>query len=49
MNSIISNGPVVAQLDMYADFLFYTGGIYKHEFGDFIGKLPLMHSVDAIF
>jgi cathepsin B len=37
MNEIKKNGPVVAEFEFYQDFLFYTGGIYKHLNGTLLG------------
>ncbi|KAI6190995.1 Cathepsin B-like isoform X1 [Aphelenchoides bicaudatus] len=37
MDALLSRGPVVAKIEMYADFLFYNSGVYSHEFGDYIG------------
>lgn len=37
MNEIMTNGPVVAQLDLYDDFVYYDEGVYKHEIGAHLG------------
>jgi cathepsin B len=37
MNELMENGPLVAEFEMYEDFLSYSSGIYKHENGKFIG------------
>jgi len=34
---IMTNGPVVFTYDVYADFLNYVSGVYKHTTGDFLG------------
>jgi C1A family cysteine protease len=33
----LQNGPVVTTLSVYADFMTYAGGVYKHAAGDFLG------------
>ena len=34
---IANNGPVVAGLNVYEDFFYYTGGIYRNSYGGFMG------------
>jgi len=34
---IMTNGPVEAAFDVYADFESYTGGVYQHVTGDYLG------------
>ncbi|CAL6000961.1 Cathepsin_B [Hexamita inflata] len=42
MNAI-NNGTIQAQMDIHSDFFYYTGGIYKHVFGDvFEGQLMVI-------
>jgi hypothetical protein len=33
MNEIMINGPVVAEFQLFDDFLTYKGGIYQHKQG----------------
>jgi hypothetical protein len=37
MQEILINGPVIAQFELYSDFLNYSGGIYQHETGKLLG------------
>ena len=34
VKAALANGPVVTTLTVYGDFLFYSGGVYKHVTGD---------------
>ncbi len=34
---VANYGPVVAGLDIYEDFFYYTGGVYRNSYGAFIG------------
>jgi hypothetical protein len=34
MNEIMTHGPVIAQFDLYDDFVYYDSGVYKHESGE---------------
>jgi len=36
-NEIMTNGPVEASLDVYADFLTYKSGVYTHVSGGYLG------------
>jgi cathepsin B len=36
-SEIMMNGPVEAAFSVYADFEAYTGGVYQHLTGDFLG------------
>lgn len=36
-NAIYKYGPVIAQLNIYEDFIYYRGGIYEHETGRYLG------------
>ena len=38
MQEIMKNGPVVATFDVYADFLSYKSGVYKHNHGESAGR-----------
>jgi len=35
--AVINNGPVVAYIDLYKDFLYYISGVYEHSWGHCIG------------
>jgi peptide/nickel transport system substrate-binding protein len=35
--SLVENGPILAGMDVYQDFLRYKGGVYKHAWGDLGG------------
>jgi C1A family cysteine protease len=37
-------GPVVTAFDVYTDFFYYTGGVYRHTWGDYEGG----HSVSIV-
>jgi len=37
MAEIMTNGPVEAGFDVYADFLTYTSGVYQHKTGSYVG------------
>ena len=37
MQEIMTNGPVQASLDVYADFESYKSGVYKHVSGGLLG------------
>jgi hypothetical protein len=37
MEEIMKNGPMVAEFDLYDDFINYTGGIYQHKEGKLHG------------
>lgn len=37
MNEIMRNGPLVAEFELYDDFLNYTGGVYQHKTGKIHG------------
>jgi len=37
MTEIMTNGPVEASFDVYADFLTYTSGVYQHKTGSYVG------------
>jgi len=37
MAEIMTNGPVEAAFDVYADFLTYTSGVYSHKTGQYLG------------
>jgi hypothetical protein len=37
MDEIMKNGPVVAEFELYEDFLNYSGGIYQHKTGKLLG------------
>jgi C1A family cysteine protease len=41
---IATSGPVLALVGVYRDFFWYTGGIYKHTWGDFAG----LHGVTLV-
>lgn len=38
MQEILFEGPVIGTIDVYEDFLTYTGGVYKHQTGNLIRK-----------
>ena len=40
----LQNGPLVTTLTVYADFMAYAGGVYKHTTGDYMGG----HAVSII-
>jgi C1A family cysteine protease len=42
--AIASNGPVIAGMRVFEDFLYYKGGIYKHVAGDFRG----LHAIAVV-
>ena len=33
----LQNGPVMTTLSVYADFIAYSGGVYKHSYGEMLG------------
>ena len=35
--AIAQGGPVVVTMDIYADFAYYSGGVYQHTWGDKLG------------
>jgi hypothetical protein len=37
MDEIMKNGPVIAEFELYEDFLNYSGGIYQHKEGKLHG------------
>lgn len=37
LKSALQKGPVVTTLGVYADFMAYAGGVYKHTSGDYMG------------
>ena len=37
MKTQLLDGPIVAAFDVYEDFRDYTGGIYEHVWGDYLG------------
>jgi cathepsin B len=37
MQDLVTNGPIETAFDVYEDFLTYTGGVYKHTTGEFLG------------
>jgi C1A family cysteine protease len=36
-NAIANYGPIVTTLAVYRDFYYYTGGVYRHTWGEFLG------------
>jgi cathepsin B len=36
MNELMKNGPLVAEFEMYEDFLNYSSGVYEHKNGQFL-------------
>ncbi|CAL5985642.1 Cathepsin_B [Hexamita inflata] len=36
MESALAAGPISALFEVYEDFMFYTGGIYQHKYGNFL-------------
>ncbi|KAI6171127.1 Cysteine endopeptidase [Aphelenchoides bicaudatus] len=36
-NEILTFGTVSARMDLYVDFLYYTGGVYSHQIGEGLG------------
>ncbi|CAL6000948.1 Cathepsin_B [Hexamita inflata] len=41
MNAL-NNGTIQTQMDTHQDFFYYTGGIYKHVFGEYEGRLMVI-------
>ncbi|MGZ3742387.1 MAG: C1 family peptidase [Pseudobdellovibrionaceae bacterium] len=37
VKSALQKGPVMTSLNVYADFMSYAGGVYKHVSGDYLG------------
>jgi cathepsin B len=37
MKDLVENGPVEAAIQVFEDFLLYTGGVYQHKTGSFLG------------
>jgi C1A family cysteine protease len=44
VKAALKNGPLITTLDVYADFLLYSSGVYKHTTGDYEGG----HAVSLI-
>lgn len=38
MDEILNSGSVVASFDLYEDFLVYSGGVYTHLYGKYLGQ-----------
>lgn len=44
-NEIFTNGPVMARIKLYTDFVHYTGGIYKVRNIIFLQKIKLHRKI----